>query len=147
MVGAASYGLEAAATGDFSWAELGASTAGGVVGGVVAGGCIGMGVPPMACGAIASASGEAVREALSPSDDLDLAQITIAGSVGAAVGGVPAPCPLKGFKPYKLKNVVLPGLNARRMYVNGFVGGALESAGLAGINGASWAVKHVDDWL
>lgn len=147
MVGAASYGLEAAATGDFSWAELGASTAGGVVGGAITGGCIGISLNPMLCGAIGSASAEAVREALSPADDLDSLQIGIAGAVGLGFGLVPAPCPLRGFKPSKPKNVVLPGLNARRMYINGFVGGALESAVQAEVNGAIWAVKHLDDWL
>lgn len=84
---------------------------------------------------------------LRPVDDLDLGDIAVAGFVGGALGAAPAACPMRGFRPSKLKNVVLPGLNARRMYVNGFVGGALESAVQAEVNGAIWAVKHVDDWL
>jgi len=125
--GAASYGVSVA-TGheQFSWRELGASTAGGLVGGVAAGACEGTTwIGTFACGAAGGAIGATTTQWLGKG------HVTIGGiAVGGALGGIGGVVgkllfPLRGFVPYKLINVVKPGINSLRLYGQNAVGGLL----------------------
>jgi hypothetical protein len=123
--GAGGYGV-GVLTGheSFSWRQLGASTAGGLVGGAAAGACEGTTwVGTIGCGAAGGALGGATTEFLSghlPSAG-DLATGGLIGGIGGGLGRLLYP--LRGFVPYKLSNVYKPGINALRMYGQNAVSG------------------------
>jgi RHS repeat-associated protein len=123
--GAGGYGVSVLTGNEkFSWRQLGASTAGGLIGGAAAGACEGTTwVGTVACGAAGGAIGGAATQFLSghlPS----AGDLLVGGLVGGA-GGVVGKLlfPLRGFVPYKLSNVFKPGVNALRMYAQNAVGG------------------------
>lgn len=123
--GAGGYGVSVVTGHEkFSWRGLGASTAGGLVGGAAAGACEGTTwVGTVACGAAGGAIGGATTQFLS--GHLPSAGDLVIGGLVGGVGGVVGKLlyPLRGFVPYKLSNVFKPGINALRMYAQNAVGG------------------------
>jgi RHS repeat-associated protein len=126
--GAGAYGVSVLAGSDqFSWRQLGASTVGGLVGGAAAGACEGTTwVGTVACGAGGGAIGAATTQWLSGQ------QVTpggvLAGGLLGAVGGAAGKLlfPLRGFVPYKLINVIEPGINSLRLYGQNAIGGLVN---------------------
>lgn len=133
--GAGGYGLSViTGSQQFSWRGLGASTAGGLVGGAAAGACGGTTwVLVAACGAAGGVIGTATSQWLGGQ------QITAGGLLeGGALGALGGAAgkwlfPLRGFVPYKLINVIKPGINAWRLYGQGAVGGLVDIFGHATI--------------
>jgi RHS repeat-associated protein len=115
---------------DFSWRGLGASAAGGLVGGALAGACTGtVWVVAAGCGAIGGAAGETIDELLSGQKP-NYGNIFEDAALGALGGGLgQALFPLRGFVPYKLINVFKPGINALRVYAGDALGGVVDIFG------------------
>ena len=130
--GAGSY-LIGAATGshDFSWSGLGVATVSGAVGGAVAGACLGTTyVMVSACGAAGGFAATLTSNFLTGAPlQCQLLEGSLTGLVAGALGG--ALYPTRGFMPYRVYNVWRPGLNATRLYGQGFVGGLVGGAGAA----------------
>ncbi|WP_346534398.1 IPT/TIG domain-containing protein [Micromonospora sp. DPT] len=122
VVGAGGYIVGTVVTGqDFSWRKLGAETAGGAVGGVVAGVCVAGSFNVAGCGAVGGAADAALSGLLS-GEGVDPGDVVVGGVAGAATGGIGGRVvPLRGFEPYKMRNVLFPGKNAQRMYVGDHV--------------------------
>jgi RHS repeat-associated protein len=123
--GAGGYGVSVVTGNEnFSWRQLGASTGGGLIGGAAAGACEGTTwVGTVACGAAGGAVGGATTEFLSghfPSAG-DLLEGGVVGGLGGGLGKLLYP--LRGFVPYKLSNVIKPGINSLRMYGQNAVSG------------------------
>jgi RHS repeat-associated protein len=126
VAGAGSYGASVIAGHEkFSWRGLGASTAGGLVGGAFAGACGGTTwVGVVGCGAVGGALASGITQSLGTGHLPSAGDLMVGGLVGAVGGGLGKLLyPLRGFVPYKLSNVFKPGINALREYGQNAVSG------------------------
>ncbi len=108
---------------------------GGAVGGVIAGGCIGLtdGIATVACNAAAGGVGEFVTQAVG-GGGLNAANIGVSALLGAGVGALPEPFRQVGFKPSRMYNVWNPGKNAMRQYGNAFFAGGATASMMGLVN-------------
>gem|GEM_PF-1940831 len=119
------YGV-ANGTQSFSVSELAASTAANAVGGAAAGACLGTTyVAVVACGAVGGAAASIIDDGLhrrrpSTSHALEGAAF---GAGGGALGQ--RLYALRGFRPYRWRNLLNPGKNAQLLYAQGILGGAV----------------------
>lgn len=127
VVGAVTYGFtcgnECSARG-----YLG-SVLGGAVGGAITGACDGGTLLVTVCGAAGGAVGEYVTEKIS-GDPIDPVKIAAGGFFGAAGGRLGDEfIPQVGRQPYKLSNLLSPGKNTIRRWLDSAIGGGLIGAG------------------
>ncbi|HXB48770.1 MAG TPA: RHS repeat-associated core domain-containing protein, partial [Streptosporangiaceae bacterium] len=128
----------------FTVGGLVAGAAGGAVGGAVGGACLGLTDLTAAaiCGAAGGAAGDAATQFVSDLFDTtsgfnwtEFGVSTVAGGVLGPIAGKIASdlSPTAGRLPYLLKNVLSPGPNAVRIYIQDMISSALTDGAMSSI--------------
>lgn len=107
------------------------ATVGGAVGGAITGACDGETFEVAACGAVGGAAGSIVNNVVS-GNPISMTDALEASAFGAAGGALTNKIvPMRGFKPYKLNNLLNPGPNTVRMWQDAIWGAAFVGSAQA----------------